>query len=84
MRTIARWQQLSVQQKAKQKTGNNRVRRVWCRIIKMELSQPKTSFKRFELPVQRFSKTALPLYLDLLKKHEQNIVKVRRLCLTRS
>lgn len=43
----------------------------------MELSQPKTSFKRFELPVQRFSKTALPLYLDLLKKHEQNIVKFR-------
>ena len=42
----------------------------------MEISHSKLSFKRFELPVQRFSKTALPLYLTLLNKHQEDISKV--------
>jgi len=43
----------------------------------MEISHSKLSFKRFELPVQRFSKTALPLYLTLLNKHQEDISKFR-------
>jgi len=45
--------------------------------IQMESSQSKLSFKRFELPIQRFSKTALPLYINLLNKHEQDISQFR-------
>ena len=44
----------------------------------MKSSKSRHSLKKFELPVNRFVNVALPLYLDLLEKHERNIAKVVR------